>query len=277
MTSTTIDDRRCTALLLAGTRPGVDPLASHFGVPAKALIDLGGRSMLERVLDTLSACPHVRRTIILSQEPALLTAHLGDEWVARHDRVSFEGCGDSVSAAIGQAIATHGGDYPFLVTTADNALLDGATIDTFVAGAVKSRVDVAVGLVERRSLLAAYPGSRRTWLKFRGGAYSGANLFWFARPRGLRVLEVWQGIEQDRKRGRAVIGAFGPLLLVAVALRLATLHQAIAKASRRLSIRAAAIVLPRAEACIDIDTVADHALAETILTDSPEQSGPIGG
>ena len=273
----TTDNRGCTALLLAGTRPGVDPLASHFGVPAKALIGLGGMSMIERVLGVLSTCSDVRRTIVLSQEPALLIAHLGDDWAGRHPEVSFETCGDSVSAAIGEAIAAHGDDYPFFVTTADNALLDRETIDAFVAGAVNSRGDVAVGLVERRTLLASYPESRRTWLKFRGGAYSGANLFWFARPRGLRVLETWQGIEQERKRGRAVIGAFGPLLLAAVALRLATLHQAIDRASRRLGIRAAAIVLRRAEACIDIDTVADHALAETILADSLKRNDPIGG
>lgn len=267
MTFTASDDRGCTALLLAGTRPGVDPLAIHFGVRAKALIDLGGRSMIERVLDTLSSCPDVRRTIVLSQEPAMLIAHLGDEWAARHPGVSFEACGDSVSAAIGGAIRAHDDDYPFLVTTADNALLDGETIDAFIAGAVRSQGDVAVGLVERRTLLAAYPESRRTWLKFRGGAYSGANLFWFARSRGLRVLDLWQGIEQQRKRGRAVIGAFGPLLLAAVALRIATLHRAIDRASRRLGIRAAAIVLRRAEACIDIDTISDHALAGKILAE----------
>ena len=36
---------------------------------------------------------------------------------------------------------------------------------------------VAAGVVEARVLLAAHPDNRRTWLRFRGGAWSGANLF----------------------------------------------------------------------------------------------------
>src|SRR3546814_2307783 len=37
-------------LLLAGQRPGVDPLAGHFGQELKALVPLAGRPMLARCL-----------------------------------------------------------------------------------------------------------------------------------------------------------------------------------------------------------------------------------
>ena len=47
------------------------------------------------------------------------------------------------------------------------------------------------------------------------------------RPRSPRC-ELWRTIEQQRKKGRAVIGAFGPLILLGVALRLFTLHGALA-------------------------------------------------
>src|SRR6185369_15359784 len=39
-----------TALVLAGTRPGGDPLADYAGVSHKALIEVGGVPMLLRVL-----------------------------------------------------------------------------------------------------------------------------------------------------------------------------------------------------------------------------------
>jgi len=153
--------------------------------------------------------------------------------------------------------------YPFLLTTADNVLLDNAIIDAFVGATADS--DVAVALVERATLEAAYPGNRRTWLPFRGGAYSGANLFWLGSPKALKALAVWRGIEQRRKKARAVLGAFGLPLAAMLAARLLSLDQAIARAGRRLGVRARAIELPFAEACIDVDKPTDHVMAEAIL------------
>ncbi|HWW27020.1 MAG TPA: GTP--adenosylcobinamide-phosphate guanylyltransferase, partial [Caulobacter sp.] len=41
------------ALVLAGSRGGVDPVADYAGVSQKGLIVLGGRTLLTRVLDAL--------------------------------------------------------------------------------------------------------------------------------------------------------------------------------------------------------------------------------
>ncbi len=254
------DDRKCVAVVLAGQRPGVDPLAAHFGVALKALVPVGGQAMLARVVATLLAHPMVARVVIVSQARDGFAGLPGLD----DGRVDHAAGGDSVSGALAGAMEGIGA-YPYLVTTADNVLIDAAMISHFVARATAEPADLAVAVVERRVLEAAYPGNRRTWLRFRGGAYSGANLFWFASPRALAVLRLWQRIEQERKRGRAVIGAFGPLMLAAVGLRLASLGQALRWAGRRLGVKAAAVEMPMAEACIDVDKLDDHALAEAIL------------
>jgi GTP:adenosylcobinamide-phosphate guanylyltransferase len=260
--ATPTDHPTCTAIVLAGRRPGTDPLAAHFDVALKALVPVRGQPMLVRVVETLRAHAFVDKIVVVSQDhdsfrdlPAL----------NHDDRLSFFAGGDSVSEALADAMGAVATDYPFLVTTADNVLIDADIITRFVERATADGADLAVAVVERRVLETAYPGNRRTWLRFRGGAYSGANLFWFADPRGLRVLSTWRGIEQQRKRGRAVVGAFGPLILAAVGMRLASLDQALRWAGRRLGVRTAAVVLPVAEACIDVDSVADHALVEAIV------------
>ena len=43
------------ALVLAGSRGGVDPVADYAGVSDKALIRIGGATMLERVVVALRA------------------------------------------------------------------------------------------------------------------------------------------------------------------------------------------------------------------------------
>jgi GTP:adenosylcobinamide-phosphate guanylyltransferase len=222
-------------------------------VADKALIEVGGEAMLSRVVRTLLAHSRIQHVVVLG-DPKLGRP-------AADGRVSFEEAGASIAETLEAALKRHGG--PFLLTTADNPLLDAATIDAFLAGA--EGADLAAGMVERRVLLSAYPGSRRTWLPFRGGAYSGANLFWLAGPQVLGVLDVWRRVEQQRKRSRAVLGAFGPLLLAGIALRLLTVQQAAARVGRRFGIVARAVVLPFAEACIDVDKPADHALVEAIL------------
>lgn len=254
-----------TALLLAGQRPGMDPLAAAFGMTLKALVPIAGETMLSRVARTLVDHPEIGRVIVLAQDPGALTDGADTRWLESHDKILFEPAGASVSGAIVDVLNAYPVDYPFLVTTADHPLLNTAMLDAFLVPAQAAGTDIAVGLVERRVLEAAYPGNRRTWLRFRGGAYSGANLFLLTAPAALAALNLWRTIEQQRKKSRAVIGAFGPLILVGVALRLLTLKGALARAGRRLGLTVAAVEIPIAEACIDVDKPADHALATDIL------------
>lgn len=237
------------AIILAGERPAGDPLARAFEVAAKALIPVGDVPMVVRVRNALQDHASVERVVVMGG-PALLPI-VGD--VEPAERTIAE----TVKALVER------GQFPLLITTADHALLDKAMIDSFIAGA--SGRDLAVGVVERRTLLAQYPESKRTWLRFRGGAYSGANMFWIGSAKVVPVLEVWSAVEQRRKRGRALLSAFGLLVLVGTALRLLTIQGALERVGKRFGLLAGAVVLPQAEACIDVDSVADHALVETIV------------
>jgi GTP:adenosylcobinamide-phosphate guanylyltransferase len=244
------ETRGLTATLLAGERPGGDPFAAAMGVPAKALIPVGGVPMGERVARMLRDHPSVDRVRVFGM--AALT-ELGG--------IAVEPSGPSIASTLHPLVA--GMDGPMLVTTADHALLTPQMLDSFIAGARGS--DLAAGLVEQRVFTPAYPDNRRTWLKFRGGAYSGANLFWIGSRAALPLIERWAVVEQQRKRGRALIGAFGPLLLAGVALRLVTLDGALARLGRRYGVTLRAVRLPQPEACIDVDKPADLTLAEAIL------------
>lgn len=254
-----------TALLVAGRRPGTDPLAAHFGVEDKALIAVAGEPMLSRVARVLAGHPDIARTVVLAQTPERLLAHPGTAWMAADTRIGVLAGGNSVSAAVAAALEAHPEGWPFLVTTADNVLLDAETLTGFIAGAQAGGTDVAVGLVPREVFARAYPHARRTWLKFRGGAYSGANLFFLARPAALSAVRFWQRVESERKKVRAIARAFGPALLLGYLLRAMRVEGALARAGARLGVTAAPVLLDRPEACIDVDKVEDHEIASAIL------------
>jgi GTP:adenosylcobinamide-phosphate guanylyltransferase len=254
---------RWTALLLAGQRPGTDPLAAHFGETWKALVEVGGEPMLSRVARTLLDSPSIDRIVVLTQLPEALTARSDTAWLASEARILFTASVESISQSVSN-VAGSAAPWPVLVTTADHALLTPEMVEDFIAGA--GDADIAVALVERRTLLGRYPGNQRTWLKFRGGAYSGANLFALTGERARAALQLWAGVEQDRKKGWKLVAAFGPWLLLRALTRTITLHAGLAAAGRRLGLSARAVVLPQAEAAIDVDKPADHKLAEAILT-----------
>jgi GTP:adenosylcobinamide-phosphate guanylyltransferase len=252
-----------TAVLLAGQRPGVDPLASHFGESWKALVPVAGEAMLSRVARTLLATPMIARVVVVAQDPQALTARDDTGWLLREPRVAFWAGSGSIARSVAMVAGCDAAPFPILATTADHALLTRAMVERFLTDA--EGADAAVGVVERRTILAAYPESKRTWLRFRGGAYSGANMFALTGPRALRALDVWASVEQDRKKGWRIVAAFGPLLLLGALTRTLSFAGALRRAGKRFGLVAKPVVLDVAEAAIDVDKPADHALAERIL------------
>ncbi|MGB3803388.1 MAG: nucleotidyltransferase family protein [Sphingopyxis granuli] len=246
------------AILLAGSRPGPDPLLTGSGVSTKALLPIAGQPMLVHVVAALRASPLVGPITILAQASAELAAEPG---LAGFADLHFADSGQGISASLAAALPE--GDAPVLVTTADNVLLTPAMIAAFLTDAEDS--DVAVAMVERKVLLARYPESKRTWLKFRGGWWSGANLFRLRGRRVLPLLDFWGRIERDRKKGLKIVAAFGPWLLIGALLRLFTIQQGVARAGRRFGLKAKVVPMAEGEACIDADKPADIELIERIL------------
>ena len=116
------------------------------------------------------------------------------------------------------------------------------------------------------SVLAGFPDTRRTWLRFRDGAFSGCNLFLLAETEGAaRAVGFWRRVEAERKRPLAMARLLGPLTLLRFALGRLALRDALDALERRCGARLAAVEMPFADAAVDVDKPADLALAEAAL------------
>lgn len=247
-----------TAILLAGSRPGVDPFAERHGTDLKALIPVGGVPMVARPVAALLEAAEIGKVRVLSQQPERI-----GEVLPKDERLAVEPSGATIAATLDEILSNPATSYPLLVTTADHALLDPAMIADFCAKA--EGADVAIGLVEQRPLMARLPNTQRTWLKFRGGAYSGANLFAFGSSNAARAVALWRSVEQDRKKGWRMIAALGPAVLAGAVLRLRTLDQTLASVGERLGIAIRKVELANPLAAVDVDKEADHTLVTAIL------------
>ena len=247
-----------TALLLAGRRPGVDPLAATRGETLKALIPVAGTPMVARVVNTLLAADKIGTIRVMTQDIEPIAAVLPID-----RRIAFLQSGSGIARSIAAALESGAAPFPLFVTTADHALLRPETITEFLAGAKGS--DVAVGVVERAVVEKRFPQTKRTWLRFRGGDWTGANLFYFNGPAALPVIETWASVEQDRKKGWKLIAKFGVGLLLRALTRTITLHEAVAKAGRRMGANVRMVGLSDPLAAVDVDKVSDLELAEAVL------------
>lgn len=252
-----------TAVLLAGARPIPDPLAVAAGVAVKPLAPVAGEPMINRPARALLAHPAIGQVIVLTQAPDLFAADPATAWLADHPDVRFIVSGGGIASSLLALMDGSGPPFPLLLTTADHVLLDAAMLDQFTAEAAGA--DIAVAMVERGTVLARYPATRRTWLKFRDGWWSGANLFWFGSDKARPVISLWQEVEQDRKKGWKILSVFGPLALIGALLRILTLRGGIARIGRRFGLVARLVAMAKAEACIDADKVEDVVLIEQIL------------
>ena len=250
------------AIVLAGSRPGGDPLAKANNVPVKALIPILGKPMLHHVASPLNLHPEIDALEILTQDAESLCDD-DDMKALGGDAVQYSESHETIAETIDNLLEQPRQKFPILVTTADNPLLDSAMIDQFLAEGETH--DVAIAVVSQTRLLEKYPESRRTWLKFSDENYSGANLFLFSSSEAGKLVRYWAEVEQDRKKGWRMLSIFGPWLLLQALLRRLSINQMAERVGNRLGLKLKIVVMDQPEACIDVDKQTDLEQVEEIM------------
>lgn len=256
---------RFDTLVMAGRRSADDPLADATGAAHRALLDIQGQPMLERVVETLRRCERIGRITVSIDAPELLSdLPRMSRWIA-DDVVRVVKSESSPSRSVLAALTGHesGG---VLVTTADHALLDERMLDHFLGESAESEATVSVALVAATAIRERFPEAKRTYLKFRGESYSGANLFAFRLPEGLAAVEFWKRAEGFRKQPWRMIGTLGLGTLILFALGRLDLQQAFARASAAIGAEVRPVEMPFAEAAVDVDKLSDLELVNEILS-----------
>jgi hypothetical protein len=195
---------------------------------------------------------------VLAQQPERIR-----EVLRTDPRLKVEQSGETIAATIEAFCFDPNMHWPVLVTTSDHALLTPDMVGEFLAKA--ECADVAIGLVSRDAMLKRFPQAKRTWLKFRGGAYSGANLFLLGGPEVRTAVELWRSNEQDRKKAWRLLFSLGFVDFLGAALRIRTLQQTLDGIGRKLGLGIRAVEMSDPLAAIDVDKPADHELVTAIL------------
>lgn len=254
-------------ILLAGDRGPDDPLAQAAGVPGKALVPVAGCALLTRVVTVLSEWPRLGRLIVVAPDhadyrSAVEQANVGQSvalgWVRPRGSLS-----DSVRTGMEVAQSAIR-----VVLTADHALLDRAWLDELLLAAEeRPQAQVLVGVTEWVAVMARFPGSRRTRYRFSDHSICGTNLFALRAQGADRLLNVWLGVERQRKRPWRIVSLLGWRNLAAYLAGRLGLEAAFGALSRRVGIEIIPVRISDPLSAVDVDTRADLELVESVLAD----------
>ena len=234
-----------SALILAGSRSATDEVASAEGAPHKALIEVGGASMIARVHAALKGAG-VERVFVSADNPDVVAfaRGLGAEIVQPEA---------GPSASVAKVFAQSGA--PLIVTTADHALLRPEWLRELIDGG--SEADLAIMLARREKVEAVLPGTRRTWWHFADGHWSGCNLFYLRTPEARHAIDGWREVDRNRKRPWRIAVGLGLPTLTSYAMGRLGLRDAIARLGTRMGCRTVLVSASDGRAAIDVDKLSD--------------------
>jgi len=237
------------AVILAGgaARP---EMAQAFGVTNKALIRVGGKTLLDTVAGALRESRVVGDIIVIGDVPtpsgARAVADAGS-FIANL-MTGLEACGSASHA---------------IVSTSDMPFLSADTVAHFTGAAMRKDADLVYPIVDVAQCMLAYPGMRRTSIPVREGRFTGGNMV-LARPSillGARAtIERAYAARKSPVRLALMLG-LGVTLAVGLSIMLrrgfVTLGQLEGAASRLIGARARALVMDDPAIATDVDKPGD--------------------
>lgn len=247
-----------TSVILAGERDTRDALRDHAGVDSKALLEIGGKSMIERVIAALEGAGSVRSVHLSGPAEHCVTGSAGLSGLLAAGRIDWTAPGPSPSTSAHAMITRFPENQPVLVTTADHPLLSSDIVEHFCRDSAASGCDVVVGLAPHDLVRAAYPDLKKTVLRFRNGHFCGCNLFAFMTADGRRMADFWRRVERERKKPLVVIRMLGIWAVLRYRMGWLSLEGALALLSRKVGLRVGVAILPYAHASVDVDSVHDY-------------------
>ncbi len=267
-----IDSLKFTAIVLAADRGTSDPVATATQSLCKALSPVLGTPMLLRVIQALQQSQSIGSIIIVGPAQEIASSNPALMSLLEQDNINWINNGATPCTSAQLALQQITTSSPTLITTADHALLNPEIIDYFCRQAIESEADALVGLANAELVVQAYPEVGRTKWKFQDSQYCSCNLFALRTSRGRELVEFWKQVEDDRKNPLRIISKLGWLTVMRFLFRQITLDQALQQLSNKLSLSIKPILLPFAEAAIDVDTEQDLRLVEKILSQSPSKN-----
>ena len=204
--------------------------------------------MAWHVVQALAESGRIGEIVIVGIEPGEI-----DFGVAVHHVPNQPSLWDSQNAGLRKLRELNPQDRYVVALSADTALLTGSIIQQFIDACAPFELEAYWGIVRKEVMLEAFPQSRRTYLPLREGSFCSSDLYLGQLSAGFRIQERIRYFIEHRKNVAAQVWKLGLPTLFKFLLRRLSIADILDVAYRFAELRGGPVILPTAEAGMDID------------------------
>jgi molybdopterin-guanine dinucleotide biosynthesis protein A len=244
------------AILPAGGR--IDPeFAQRVGTDVKALIDFGGRTILDRTLDALEGTGRIGRTILvgdgeIQQSPS----------TKRASQVVGAGNSgpDTILRGLKALLASPNPPDKVLIVTTDMPFLEADHLTRFLDSCPKDR-DICIPLITKEDYQARFPDSTSTFIPLKDASWTAGGAYLVDVGALQRSMPYMERVFQNRKSKLGMAKLLGPVFLFRFLTKSLTVPLIEAKVESILGCTGAAVLNCHPELAYDVDFLDDYEYA----------------
>ena len=258
------------AIITAGGKSTPDdPLYAVTNIEKKALIPLAGQPMIAWVAQALWDSGLVENIVIVGLEPSEITL----EGLPTHFTPAVGGMIDNLLAGFAKLEAVNPTADKVLLCSSDIPLVTPDSIKGFVAECGNQTADVYYAVVEERVMEARFPGSNRTFVPFKGGRYSGGDVFLTHIKVPSKIdFDLFHNLTGSRKNYFKQARLLGFGFIIRFLFRQMAVADAAARASEVINLEARGVETRYAELGMDLDKPHQYDMIKAELEKGGDQS-----
>jgi len=239
------------AIVVAGgtPQPG-EYLYEETGGNPKAMLDIAGKPMIQWVLDALSGAKTIEQVVVIGLPAECCDIRCSKPMSFFPNQADMI---ENIRTGAVKVLEINPQAHHFLIVSSDIPAITAEMVDWEVRTTMETDHDVYYHVITREVMEARFPGSRRSYVHLKGMEVCGGDMN-VVRAQTVTANEaLWKKIVDARKNALKQASLLGYGTLFLLMFRLLTLDKAVALASKRLNIKARAIVCPYAEIGMDVD------------------------
>lgn len=240
------------AVVLAGSKTD-GLLKDCVSAGYEALITIGGKTMVEYVVETLKQVERINRIVVVGPEKELSALFYGED-------VHVVSCGNSIDENISLGLKFLNRTGWVLAVSSDIPLLTPEAVNDFFDKCT-AEADFFYPIVDKKSIEKIFGDIKRTYVKVVDGTFTGGNFLLFKSEIANKCLEKGRELIDLRKSPLKLSRALGLGFLfkfLTGSLKIADAEKVV---SGLLEVRGRAIISEFPEVGVDVDKPADLELA----------------
>lgn len=244
--------------ILLGGQDKLEDWVKEEGVPHKALLKIGERSMIDYILEALKNTPQIKKIVLIGDRDIF------KDYIDKVDLFL-----DDTHYFLNNLIKiSENAELPYSVfVPIDVPLISSEIYEKTFSYCVKFCPDcyLYVIVINKKDVDEKLPGTKRTYWKLKGGFFKMGNIFLIRKELYPKAIEFGKLLFDARKSPIKLASLFPLWFILKIIFRQATLKDCEKVVVDKIKLKGRAVPIPFPEIAVDVDKKSDYEFVKKIL------------